>query len=114
MNSTTLHLGVSESMACLPGFLARIHWSPFECSPFSVWTTSGSPSPRVPCHWLLVGLDPGKQWQEIGGLGGEREPGISSSFFFSSLFGVVSPAVAATRTPASVPFSMALTITGFW
>ena len=36
------------------------------------------------------------------------------SFLFSSLLGVVSAAEATTRTPASGPSYMALTVTGFW
>jgi len=94
--------------------LARIPWSPFGCLPSTGWTSSGAVPPGALCHWLPVGLGPGRQWQEIGGLGAGGEGSGIPSFLFSSLLGVVSAAEATTRTPASGPSYMALTVTGFW
>lgn len=70
------------------------------------------PEPFVTGFWLGLALGGNGRRLEGWGLAG-RESGIPS-FLFSSLFGVVSPAVATTRTPASGPSYMALTVTGFW
>ena len=66
------------------------------------------PEPLVTGFWLGLAL---------GGNGRRLEGwGRGDLFFHFSfpLFGGVSPAVAATRTPANGPTYVALTVSGFW
>ena len=85
MHSATLRLGALNQWLVYLDSLARIPWNPFECLPSTGWASSGAVSPRAPCHWLLVGLGPGRQWQEIGGLGAGGEGICSFIFLFLSL-----------------------------
>ena len=98
------------------GLFTWIPWPESPGVPLSVCLPWAGPppglyhsEPLVTGFWLGLALGGNGRRLEGCGLMG-REP----SFFSSSLFGVVSPAVATTRTPASGPSYMALTVTGFW